>query len=351
MKAGKAILTALKDGIVSMKGVVKGGMDDVWKTIKDIFNDAPAKFKEIGKNIIEGLKKGFIETVDKVKGAIVDSVASIADGIKDFLGINSPSKLMADEVGKFLPQGIAVGFEAEIPETADDISRSLDGMTDELDSDINMNFNQNIPDFHNIAMQAIEQPLEIEMSMPDFNSIFSDNLTQNIGFKTDKLPQISLNPLEMQVNTPDLSSLLSDNLTHNIGFKTDKIPQMSLNPIEMQIAMPDFDSLLTDDLTKTLNFETDIPDINKLIGKLDMQKIYSEFDFAVNSAQSSVPEYSDVYRRISDSSQPATVQNTENSQTGDIVIPISLFPDSNRLETVIVSAAARANAASGGVSI
>ena len=128
MKAGKAILTALKDGIVSMKGVVKGGMDDVWKTIKDIFNDAPAKFKEIGKNIIEGLKKGFIETVDKVKGAIVDSVASIADGIKDFLGINSPSKLMADEVGKFLPQGIAVGFEAEIPETADDISRSLDGM-------------------------------------------------------------------------------------------------------------------------------------------------------------------------------------------------------------------------------
>lgn len=340
MKAGKAILTALKDGIVSMKSVVKGGMDDVWKTIKDIFNDAPAKFKEIGKNIIEGLKKGFIETVDKVKGAIVDSVASIADGIKDFLGIASPSRLMADEVGKFMPQGIAVGFEAEIPETADDISRSLDGMTDELDSDINMNFNQNIPDFHNIAMQAIEQPLEIEMSMPDCNSIFSDNLTQ-----------ISLNPLEMQIAMPDFDNLLSDSLTQNIGFKTEKFPQIPSEPVEIQVFMPDFDNLLPDDFNKTLKFEADVPDMDKLLGKLNTQKIYSELDFAVNSAQSSVPEYSDIYRKTSDNSQPQTVQNIENSRTGDIIIPVSLFPDSNKLETVVVSAAARANAASGGVSI
>lgn len=135
MKAGKAILSALKDGIVSMKSVVKGGMDDVWSAVKNIFTDGPAKFREIGANIIEGLKKGFIETIEKVKGAIIDSVASIADGIKDFLGIHSPSKLMADEVGKFMPQGIAVGFKAEVPDVSDDINGSISNITDSISVD------------------------------------------------------------------------------------------------------------------------------------------------------------------------------------------------------------------------
>jgi len=44
---------------------------------------------------------------DKISG-FGDSVVS---GLKDFFGIHSPSRLMADEVGKWLPEGIAVGID------------------------------------------------------------------------------------------------------------------------------------------------------------------------------------------------------------------------------------------------
>ncbi|MGL5550557.1 MAG: hypothetical protein ACRDD4_12735, partial [Culicoidibacterales bacterium] len=48
--------------------------------------------------------------------------------VKNFFGIKSPSRTMRDEVGKMIPQGLAIGIEAE-SDTAisamDDLSASL----------------------------------------------------------------------------------------------------------------------------------------------------------------------------------------------------------------------------------
>ena len=45
--------------------------------------------------------------------AAVKSVASKAyETVKSFFQIGSPSKLMANEVGRYIPEGIAVGIEA-----------------------------------------------------------------------------------------------------------------------------------------------------------------------------------------------------------------------------------------------
>ena len=50
-------------------------------------------------------------------GAVLETARSIAtsvkETIKDALRIQSPSKAMRDEVGRFIPQGIAVGIEAD----------------------------------------------------------------------------------------------------------------------------------------------------------------------------------------------------------------------------------------------
>jgi len=59
---------------------------------------------------------------DKV-GGFVDG---IVDGFKDFFGIHSPSRVMANLIGKFLPQGIALGFDKEMPKSLDKMERTLD---------------------------------------------------------------------------------------------------------------------------------------------------------------------------------------------------------------------------------
>ncbi len=50
-------------------------------------------------------------------GAVTSKIAEVAGNIKDkitgALGIHSPSRWMRDYVGKFIPQGVAVGIEAD----------------------------------------------------------------------------------------------------------------------------------------------------------------------------------------------------------------------------------------------
>ncbi|MFB7905236.1 phage tail tape measure protein [Kitasatospora sp. NPDC056076] len=71
--------------------------------------DVGGQFLDVGKNIVMGIVHG-IEgaghwVVDKLKHLASDALA----GAKKFLGINSPSRVMADEVGRWIPHGIAQG--------------------------------------------------------------------------------------------------------------------------------------------------------------------------------------------------------------------------------------------------
>ena len=72
--------------------------------------ELPEKIRSIGSDIVRGLWNGINDMAgwigEKIKGFGED----VLGGLKDFFGINSPSKVMADEVGKWLPEGIAVGI-------------------------------------------------------------------------------------------------------------------------------------------------------------------------------------------------------------------------------------------------
>jgi phage-related protein len=83
----------------------------IWEQIKGVFNDAVSKFGEIGKNIVDGMKKGIEGAWDSLSGWVKDKVGGLVDGVKDALKIESPSKVFADEVGQWIPAGIAMGIE------------------------------------------------------------------------------------------------------------------------------------------------------------------------------------------------------------------------------------------------
>ena len=72
--------------------------------------DCLVKWQNIGKNIVEGIWNGIKNAKDWLLSKIGDFANGVVDGIKGFFGIHSPSKVMRDAIGKFLPPGIAVGF-------------------------------------------------------------------------------------------------------------------------------------------------------------------------------------------------------------------------------------------------
>ena len=65
----------------------------------------------IGKNIVEGIWNGISNGLTWIKNKLKEWIGNVTDFIKNVLGIGSPSKLMRDEVGIYMAEGIGVGFE------------------------------------------------------------------------------------------------------------------------------------------------------------------------------------------------------------------------------------------------
>lgn len=79
----------------------------------------------LGKNIIDGIVSGLKAAGGAIGNMLMNLAKSAFDGVKKFFGIASPSKLMRDEIGKFIPQGIAVGIEAN----ADSVYKAMDDLS------------------------------------------------------------------------------------------------------------------------------------------------------------------------------------------------------------------------------
>lgn len=69
------------------------------------------EFPQIGANLVSGLWAGIKEKSSWLKNQIKDWCGSIVDNVKEFFHINSPSRVFRDEIGQYLPQGLALGID------------------------------------------------------------------------------------------------------------------------------------------------------------------------------------------------------------------------------------------------
>lgn len=110
--AGSSIVTGLYNGIYGF------WIDKVWpwltglgRFVKNILSDAGSWLINAGGDVVHGLWNGISGAMgwlkDKITGAASDIVGFFTAG----LATHSPSKRMADEVGKWIPWGIAKGID------------------------------------------------------------------------------------------------------------------------------------------------------------------------------------------------------------------------------------------------
>ena len=76
----------------------------------------------VGGDLVRGVWEGISGAADWLIGKISEWAGGVLDSIKGFFGIASPSKVMADIVGKNLALGVGVGFEKAIGGVADDMA-------------------------------------------------------------------------------------------------------------------------------------------------------------------------------------------------------------------------------------
>lgn len=69
----------------------------------------------VGSDIVHGIWSGISGAAGWLMNQISGFANNIVSGIEGFFGIDSPSKVMRDEVGKYLAEGVAVGWEKNDP--------------------------------------------------------------------------------------------------------------------------------------------------------------------------------------------------------------------------------------------
>lgn len=69
----------------------------------------------VGSDIVHGIWSGISGAAGWLMNKISGFASSVVDGIKGFFGIHSPSTVMRDQVGKYLAEGVAVGWEKNDP--------------------------------------------------------------------------------------------------------------------------------------------------------------------------------------------------------------------------------------------
>ena len=92
-------------------------LSELWGNIAEFISDVIGKFTSMkddiftaGQNLVEGLWNGIGDKFNWITGKIQEFTGGILDGIKDFFGIHSPSKLFETDIGYNLVYGLANGI-------------------------------------------------------------------------------------------------------------------------------------------------------------------------------------------------------------------------------------------------
>ncbi len=132
--------TIINAGATLILNLIKGmftALPKLWHVPRDIFVELEQKawdsvkdvdWGEFGKWIIDGIKNGITKKATELYNKIKEVGTNAWKKLKETLKIGSPSKVFRDEIGQWIPAGIAVGIEAN----TDSVDKALDDLNDEM---------------------------------------------------------------------------------------------------------------------------------------------------------------------------------------------------------------------------
>ena len=126
VQAGGEILRSLGSGlgkaIPELIGQIPGIISEIWNAFTSV------DWADVGWQIISGIGGGIAAAAGGLVDAAVNAASDAINTVKGWLGIASPSKRARDEIGRFIPMGIADGMDLGEPY----LLRSARGMGDDL---------------------------------------------------------------------------------------------------------------------------------------------------------------------------------------------------------------------------
>lgn len=90
------------------------GARNMFNAVVNGLASLPGRVLSIGSDVVHGIWNGISGAAGWLADKVKSFASGILDGMKNALGIHSPSRLFRDQVGKYIAQGIGEGFTDEI---------------------------------------------------------------------------------------------------------------------------------------------------------------------------------------------------------------------------------------------
>lgn len=161
------------------------GIATLVAAVPQIFSDFGAAMKgvdwaSLGKEIINGIISGLWSAASNLWNAIRGIVRDALNAGKSEAAVGSPSRLFADELGRWIPAGVAVGIE----ENMEPVNRAMADLVQLASGDLNRSMQSGMPasaqpeqlDYSRLAEAISSRPVVIE---GDTSKIFRVVRNQN----------------------------------------------------------------------------------------------------------------------------------------------------------------------------
>lgn len=160
----------------------KTAASDLVKIVVEGVKSLPGKLVELGANLVTGLWDGIASGIGWLGDQLSGFCGWVVDSVAGAFGIHSPSRVFRDQIGKWLPPGIAVGFKAEMPDAQKEIEANIARMTNSLHGAV--------------ELEAIKNTA-VQVQSENTN----DNLTNQMFTMFESMMEMMLNKLVMEHTT------------------------------------------------------------------------------------------------------------------------------------------------------
>lgn len=124
-QVGINILNFIVTGVKSVGSFVWGALQEIGQSALGAITSLD--WVQQGINIINGIINGIKQFGSQIGETVLGFAQDALDKVKNFFKIGSPSKLMRDAIGKWIPLGIAEGIKEE----SDSVLEAMDGIAKE----------------------------------------------------------------------------------------------------------------------------------------------------------------------------------------------------------------------------
>lgn len=115
----------------------KEGAEDLVDAVVDGVSSLPDDMIDIGWDIVDGVWEGINNAKDYFYDKVSGFFSNLVDTVKGALGISSPSKVFAEEVGQYIPPGAEQGIKKAMPSMVRNTVKDFNDMVAKVSDTIN----------------------------------------------------------------------------------------------------------------------------------------------------------------------------------------------------------------------